>query len=293
MAAKKRNIGDHSFGGKWTSDKLDVLSDYLRAYTTALKSQPFRLEYVDAFAGTGYRTQEKEPLFTDIAEGEPQEFLAGSAMRALNVVPPFSKYVFVDSKRSHVESLKKIQERHPLRQIEVHNEDANAFVQDYCKGEWRNRRAVMFLDPYGMNVSWDTLCAIANTKAIDLWLLFPLGMGVSRLLQKNGNIEPKYREKLNELLGTDEWYDRFYQRHTSQISMFLEESETVTKASNEVIGQYFVERLGKIFAGVAANPLVMPNSKKCPLYLFCFAASNPKGATIALKIATHILGKPR
>ena len=43
------------FGGDWTEEKLDMLRKYLRAYTTALKRQPFGLMYIDAFAGSGYR----------------------------------------------------------------------------------------------------------------------------------------------------------------------------------------------------------------------------------------------
>ena len=43
-----------SYGGEWTHQKLDILEDYLNAYTTALKNQHFRLLYIDAFAGTGY-----------------------------------------------------------------------------------------------------------------------------------------------------------------------------------------------------------------------------------------------
>ena len=34
---------DRSFGGPWTQEKLQILSLYLDAYTTALKNQPFRL----------------------------------------------------------------------------------------------------------------------------------------------------------------------------------------------------------------------------------------------------------
>jgi len=41
------------FGGPWTVEKLNILSDYLAFYTTALKSMPFDLIYIDAFAGTG------------------------------------------------------------------------------------------------------------------------------------------------------------------------------------------------------------------------------------------------
>jgi hypothetical protein len=41
---------------------------------------------------------------------------------------------------------------------------------------------------YGMQVDWTTVEAIARTKAIDLWVLFPLGIGVNRLLTKSGDI---------------------------------------------------------------------------------------------------------
>lgn len=40
------------FGGPWTTEKLSILEIYLNSYTTALKSQPFRLVYIDAFAGS-------------------------------------------------------------------------------------------------------------------------------------------------------------------------------------------------------------------------------------------------
>lgn len=58
-----------------------------------------------------------------------------------------------------------------------------------------------------------------------------------------------------------------------------------------MIGRYFVKRLKTVFKGVAEQPLVLTNSAGCPLYLFCFAAGNPKGAKIAVKIADHILKK--
>ena len=42
-----------TYGGPWTLEKLQILGAYLDAYTTALKNRPFRLVYIDAFAGTG------------------------------------------------------------------------------------------------------------------------------------------------------------------------------------------------------------------------------------------------
>lgn len=39
-----------------------------------------------------------------------------------------------------------------------------------------------------MQVEWKTIEAIAKAKAIDMWLLFPLGIGVARLLTNSGDI---------------------------------------------------------------------------------------------------------
>ncbi|HSN87955.1 MAG TPA: three-Cys-motif partner protein TcmP, partial [Thermoanaerobaculia bacterium] len=74
----------HRFGGDWTATKLEILRRYLEAYTTALKNQPFRTAYIDAFAGTGYRVlkhadPETSLLFSDLAEEAPQKLLEGSA----------------------------------------------------------------------------------------------------------------------------------------------------------------------------------------------------------------------
>ncbi len=43
---------------------------------------------------------------------------------------------------------------------------------------------VIFLDPYAMILNWDSLSSIANTKAFDVWYLFPLS-AVNRVLPRN------------------------------------------------------------------------------------------------------------
>ncbi len=49
----------HVFGGAWTERKLSVIKRYLEVYSQALKGQPFQRIYVDAFAGTGDRTDKR------------------------------------------------------------------------------------------------------------------------------------------------------------------------------------------------------------------------------------------
>ncbi len=291
----------HRFGGAWTVTKLAILKDYLASYTTALQSQPFRTAYIDAFAGTGYRetadsgTESGQNLpFPDLADDEPQDLLDGSARIALQTEPGFDAYIFIERSPTRCEHLEDLRDDFPHhgKQIRVEQGEANERIQALCKDReaWRRRRAVLFLDPYGMQVEWKTIEAIASTKAIDLWILFPLGMGVNRLLPKSGTVPPSWKKRLDLLLGTTDWYEVFYQ--TERIpTLFGSDKERVVKATTESIGRYFNSRLKEVFAGVAEHPAVLRNSANNPLYLLCFAVGNERGKNLALRIAEHVLLK--
>lgn len=309
MATRRRATSSgksHRFGGDWTSIKLEVLAKYLSSYTTALKDKPtpehpFRKAYIDAFAGTGYRTMRSDGeahsanlLFPDLAEPASQELLDGSARLALKIQPRFDRYIFIEHSLERCAQLEGLKQEFLdlAADIRIQQGDANQEIQQLCKKDWRAHRAVLFLDPYGMQVEWNTIAAIAATKAIDLWLLFPLGIGVNRLLTRTGNIPPAWRKRLDILLGTQDWHDEFY-RVESRPTLFGNEEERVVKATTETIGRYFNDRLRSVFSGVADNPGVLRNSSNCPLYLFCFAAGNKKGAPVALRIANHLLMEMR
>jgi len=285
----------HGFGGDWTDEKLRRIAKYLAAYTTIMQKQSFRFAYIDAFAGTGYRTlkQKDDPelMFPELAEKGSQEFLEGSARKALQVQPRFHKYIFIEKDEQRFQALKRLRLAFPevAADIILVNAEANSYLQDMClTRNWFKHRAVLFLDPYGMEVEWQTLEAIAQTQAIDLWLLFPLGIAVNRLLKRDGNIDPTVRNALNRLFGAEDWYETFY-RTTTRLSLFGTEPHTYKVGDFDTIAQYMIKRLQTIFPGVAENPLPLFNSRNNPLYLLCFAASNPQGAKTAVKIAQDIL----
>lgn len=296
MAERKQgSVGrEHSFGGDWTDVKLQILAEYLRSYTTALKHQQFKTAYIDAFAGTGYRSRaegdERESLFPRVDDAPPETLLDGSAQIALKTVPRFDRYIFIERNRDRYQQLLRLRQDFPALEddIEVREEEANAFVQGLCQKNWKKHRAVLFLDPYGMQVEWATIEAVAATRAIDLWLLFPLGVAVNRLLTLDGQIPEGWRRRLDLLLGTTSWQDEFYRVETVS-TLFGQEELRVKTATTQTIGHYFNERLKSVFAGVAEEPKVLFNSSHCPLYLLCFASGNPRGAPIALNIADHLL----
>jgi three-Cys-motif partner protein len=290
------------FGGEWTDSKLRVLQAYLAAYTKALrdkptKEHPFRKAYIDAFAGTGSRDarddaadgRAQELLFPDLAEKAPQELLDGSARLALKTEPRFDRYVFIERNAKRCAELATLKTEFPklASSISIRNREANVEIQDMCSKDWRSRRAVLFLDPYGMQVEWKTLKAVAGTKAIDMWLLFPFGIGINRLLTKSGDIPTSWRKRLDLLLGNTDWYEEFYKVETTP-TLFGDEQELV-KTKMRGIARSFNRRLQSVFAGVVEEPGVLRNSRGSPLYLLWFAAGNAHGKDVAIRIATHLL----
>jgi three-Cys-motif partner protein len=153
----------------------------------------------------------------------------------------------------------------------------------------RSQRAVVFLDPYGMQVEWSTLEVLAATKAVDLWVLFPLGQGVNRLLTRQAPPAGAWASRLTTIFGTDEWREAFYQP-SGQGHLFDDETHNEKSATFESIARFFLARLDTVFERVAPNPLVLKNSKNNPIFLLCFAAANTKGAPTAVKIARDLLG---
>lgn len=288
-----------SFGGDWTEQKLAILRKYLPAYATIMKKHAakFRYAYIDAFAGTGYRLlkQDENPeqlVFPEFGDS-PQASLDGSARIALKVDPPFDRYIFIEKDETRYKELLKLKlEFENLKdRIQIENADANAYLGNLLNRNWTQHRAVLFLDPFGMQVPWTTVEAIARTQAIDMWYLFPIGIGVNRLLKKDGQIHEKWVERLDLTFGERGWFDAFYQI-TVEKGLFGEEKQTLKISDFESIGRYFVHRLETIFPGVAQNPRLLYNSRNNPMFLFCFAAANKQGAKTAVKIVEDILARP-
>lgn len=289
----------HQFGGKWTDIKLTYLRKYLLPYLVIFKRNPkaawFKTIYVDAFAGTGSRSVSVPPEDATVLPNEEdlKMFRDGSARIALEAEHSFDRYLFIEQNPEYVQQLAQLRREFPQKasNVDIRQGDANDLLQEWCQHtDWRTHRSIVFLDPYGMEVDWNTMQTIAHTQAIDLWILFPLGQAVNRLLTKKGPPPEAWAHRLTRFFGTDAWRDAFYQT-AAQMDMFSTAERLEKTANFDTIGGFFVQRLQSIFAGVAQNPLALHNSKHVPLYLLCFAAGNPKGAPTAIKIAQDILRK--
>lgn len=293
---------EHRFGGGWTEEKLRCLADYMAAWNKVLEGKPsfrpFTRIYIDAFSGTGERHEERRdigPVLTglELESLKPAKgFFDGSARLAANCLPAFDKLFLIEQDTKRFAKLKELEAEFGSR-VRTINGEANATVRKLlAEIDWRNTRAVMFLDPYGCQVEWETLRAIAATRAIDLWYLFPTGMGVLRQLPHDiARQAPAWAASLTKVFGTEDWKDRFY-RPDPTIPLLGLTVGPVREASAEVIEEFLIERLRTEFTVVSPKCLRLENSRRNPMFSLCFAAGNPGvGSDIAVRIANNLIAK--
>ncbi len=291
---------DHSFGNVSTDLKLSLVEAYLNAFTTALRPKFDELWYIDAFAGAGHRTvkyKAREADFLGPAEAERIEQRRGSARIALEVDPAFDRVVFIEKKRAHCHALEQLKLAYSAdRRIEVVRADANAAIRDELasRSSWAGVRAVMFLDPYGMAVDWETLELIRQTEAIDIWYLVSLSGLFRQAAHDPTKVTPKKRAALTRMLGTDEWETEWYQRDTRP-DIFGELDEIhQRKADVDAIEKFVTKRLTSLFPKVLP-PRRLYSDRNVPQFALFLAISNPAPRAIGLatRIGNHILKAPR
>ena len=268
------------FGGDWTHEKLSILRTYLETYTTALKNQGFTLYYVDAFAGSGAVEAQEDQ--------DGRQLLEGSPVMALNVQDkPFDQLVFVEKSPVAAKSLRDvIAQREDQYRCIVVVEDSNDYLPTFCAQMKSYDRAVVFLDPFGAQVDWATVQAIADTRRCDTWILFPVST-IRRLLPRQGAVRSDGNEaRLTRVFGDVSW--RNLQHPPVQRSLFGGD-QIETDPGVTAIAELYREKLNQAFSQVASNARTFRNSRNSPMYELMFAAGNPRGAGLAVKFADHVL----
>jgi three-Cys-motif partner protein len=161
-----------------------------------MQQQNWSLHYVDAFAGQGKQQlklvasdsdaqSENQASFDLIDQAEDEtrlEFLEGSALRALKVSDEarrgFDQFIFIEASRKAKEKLAQralVEWPAQAAKIKLLKDDANDAIVDYVKNtNWSKTRALVFLDPFGLQVRWRTIEELAQTRACDVWYLFPI-----------------------------------------------------------------------------------------------------------------------
>ena len=209
-----------------------------------------------------------------------REYIAGSPKVALEIAHQFTDYVFVEKDEDRIEELSALKETHETTtRVHIRNEDCNEYLRQFLNRSsrlWRRMRGVVFLDPFGMQVPWDTIAALGRTKRIEVFINFPVSMAIQRRLPRTGKFTKGHREELNRYFGTTEWFDVVYDSHEGLLGQQVTKRQN---ASHDLV-RWYRNRLRDVFGYVSAAREMRSQTGR-PLYYLIFAGPNETGARIA------------
>lgn len=300
---RDESLTDHGFGGDWTEVKLAAIDAYSAGFTRAI-GQRFDLWYVDPFAGTGTRTvRTKVSRFFDL---EPESIIEtefpGSAARALNLEPPFHHHRFGDINPVHAASLRKLVARYPGRDAQVIEGDGNLFIQEeFRRPFWAQSgfglggpRAMVFLDPYGLEVKWETLRALSECGKADVWFLANLSGALRQLARNADRIDASKQASLGEVFGPTDWRAKLYKPPAADDLLGPLDAPASRTADKREVAALHRSCLQDLFAYVSEPlPLRVKNMEDFFL-LYCMSNSPSKPALALIdRIASGVIKRYR
>ncbi len=253
--------------------------------------------YFDGFAGSGKRAIYKdEDLFShNVLEENEGEFYIyeGSVSRILKLKQPFifDWYYFIDKNKKYILNLKRIKEsitHIDKEKIRIRKADCNTQLIKLAEALKSNKKllALVFLDPFGMQIDWDSIKRLAGTHS-DVWILIPSGVCINRLLDKKKQLNHKWKLEKFFGLSISEIENIFY-KSTNEDTLFgvQEITKKIDDSINKIV-EIYIKQLKTVWNFVTEKPLVLMNSKQVPIFHLLFASNNRTG----LKIASQIIDK--
>jgi three-Cys-motif partner protein len=262
----------------WSEIKLEIVEKYGSAYTGAFSRNPsLKKFYVDAFSGAG----------AHISKSSGNQ-IEGSPARALKVIPPFDGFFFIDmneKKTAHLRSL-----CGDRRDVHIETGDASQYLTKTLLPTIlyeKYNRALCLFDPYGLHLEWQAMAMAGQSRAVDMFLNFPvMDMNRNAIWHNPGAVPQDGLDRMTRFWGDESWRKAAYVEHP-QGDFF---GTPVVKQGNDAIVAAFQDRLREV-AGFqfVPEPLPMKNSMNAVVYYLFFASQKP----VAQKIIDDIFKKYR
>jgi three-Cys-motif partner protein len=245
--------------GPWAEDKYRYLGMYAELFATGMKNKWRHRIYLDLFSGPGYsRVRDTNRL------------VLGSPMIALSIPDPFDVYVFADENQVSLDALRtRVGRLSPPLAVTYlpgdANDKADRVIEVISNTPRTSTLAFCFLDPYKLNIHFDTVRRIAEGRAIDFLILLALYIDANRNIQfyvREGN------KTIDLFLGDGEWRDRWKiaERTGDTIVEFLA-SEYSTRMS----------QIGYLPMRIEDMVKIRTRDKNLPLYYLAFFSKHKTG----------------
>jgi three-Cys-motif partner protein len=200
--------------GSWAREKLSFLDEFVPPALQATGCTPkpkLQRWYVDLFAGPGRNVDERSG---EEFEGSTIRVLPMSAQRDPNVHFTHAAIVNKDSEdqAALIERLRRLRDAGrvpiPEKNMEILTHDANRVVDRILQKIDPQAYAFVFVDITAPRQwPWSSVKKLKarGHKSIDLYLLFPLGMALKRLISYNEQTVDESTPVLDSFFGTPDW----------------------------------------------------------------------------------------
>lgn len=256
--------------GYWSEIKLEIIEKYALEYSKILTRQrhpELHHVYIDAFAGSG----------THISK-TTRGPVRGSPQIALDIIPPFKEYYFIDTDGAKVAELNKIVSNHPEAHILQGDCNERLLKDVFPNVEYDDyKRAFCLLDPYGLDLDWTVMHKAGWMKSIEILLNFPvMDMNRNALWINPEKVKPSLIERMNSFWGDNSWENAAYAQQLD-----FNGKINLRKLRNEDVANAFRKRLKEV-AGFAyvSQPLPMRNSNDAVIYYLFHASQKPVAGNI-------------
>jgi len=252
----------------WSLEKYKLVGCYCDIFTNGMKNNWDQLVYIDLFAGAGYsRIKESKKIFLS------------SALIALSLPVPFTKYILCERDDERYDSLQKRVNR-DFKHLDVDvllcdsNSASDAIISRIPKyGRGNTLLPFCFVDPYSLNLNFSTISSLGR-NLMDFLILQALHMDANRNFEKYIKEE---NQRIADYLGIENWREIFEKDGTNNRRDFI-------KFLAEQYQQNMVN-LGYLENKVMHQ--IHSNEKNLPLYYLSFYSKHKRGIDFFTRIEKY------
>jgi three-Cys-motif partner protein len=159
--------------GAWTEKKYSLVGGYCEIFNKGIKNKFSNRVYIDLFAGAGYA-----PI-----KGK-NKILKSSALIALSIPTPFTRYIFCEFDAEKIEALRsRVKRDHSDKDVVFIPGDSNQNVTrviDEVKKLGPSTISFCFVDPFSLNLHFNTIEKLSRIGKVDFLILLALMMDAKR-----------------------------------------------------------------------------------------------------------------
>jgi three-Cys-motif partner protein len=178
--------------GSWTAEKYRQFQLYAHQFTRGMKGKWGSLVYLDLYSGAG---QSRLKTTKDI--------LLGSPLIALSLDVKFDHHFFCEKNPEKLAALQqRVLARFPSADVKFVAGDCDDPTFGLSDSIPKGALTLCFVDPYGIDIRFDTIRALAQGRRIDFLCLLASRMDAGR---NPHNYTKEECKKVDLLLGSESW----------------------------------------------------------------------------------------